>query len=111
MALIQIRWCHDALEKNLNGHQLATVRITLRKVFADLERDEKRRAALEEENNILRKALIGHRSDLHQASRRPCPTCRESALALGIEVPYRCAQWITDKRALDALTPATQDKE
>lgn len=38
-------------------------------------------------------ALIAHRADLHSGSRRPCPTCRQSAEALGILalVPDCCA--------------------
>jgi hypothetical protein len=32
----------------------------------------------------LREALISHRADLHGGSTRPCPTCRQSAAALGI---------------------------
>ncbi len=44
------------------------------------------------ENRALRKALLEHRADLHQGSSRPCPTCRESAEALGLtDPPSRCA--------------------
>ncbi len=51
----------------------------------------------------LRTVLIAHRADLHQGSSRPCGTCRDSAKALGIIVPDRCAQSHTDKAALEKL--------
>lgn len=53
----------------------------------------------------LRKALIGHRADLHGGSTRPCSTCRESAEALGIAgmVPAQCARGDTDRNALNRL--------
>ena len=53
----------------------------------------------------LRHALIEHRADLHGGSNRPCPTCRESAEALGIAsiVPDQCARKATDRKALDRL--------
>ena len=38
----------------------------------------------------LRAALIEHRRDLHQGSGRPCPTCRQSAKALGKGAPGGC---------------------
>jgi hypothetical protein len=55
-------------------------------------------AAVEE----LRAALIEHRADLHQGSRRPCATCRRSAEVLGISglVPNWCASGRDDAEAL-----------
>lgn len=52
------------------------------------------------ENTRLRKALIQHRGDLHCGSGRPCGTCKQSAEALGIDVPDRCAQGHIDNKAL-----------
>lgn len=59
-------------------------------------------AVLEAENIRLRQSLINHRADLHNYSKRPCPTCRESAKVLGIagKVPDCCAQTETDAAAL-----------
>ena len=53
----------------------------------------------------LRAALLGHRADLHGGSKRPCPTCRDSAEALGIDglVPDCCASARTDNDALNRL--------
>ena len=51
----------------------------------------------------LRTVLIAHRADLHQGSSRPCGTCQDSAKALGIVVPGRCAQQHIDKVALKKL--------
>jgi hypothetical protein len=49
----------------------------------------------------LEHALLGHRSDLHTEGKRPCLTCNESALALGIDAPQdRCANATFDRRAL-----------
>jgi len=55
---------------------------------------------LEAENERLKAALIQHRADLHCGSGRPCGTCKQSAEALGIDVPDRCAQAHIDKQAL-----------
>jgi len=49
----------------------------------------------------LRRALINHRIDLHNRSNRPCPTCRDSARALGIIVPDMCAHPESDRAALE----------
>jgi hypothetical protein len=48
----------------------------------------------EGENTRLKAALIAHRADLHNFSRRPCPTCQQSAAALGLtgKVPDHCAR-------------------
>ena len=48
----------------------------------------------------LRGALLQHREDLHNYSKRPCPTCRRSAAALNIKVPDQCARVDWDKQAL-----------
>ena len=49
----------------------------------------------------LEHALLSHRSDLHLEGKRPCPTCRESATVLGLNVPLdRCANATLDRRAL-----------
>ena len=55
---------------------------------------------LQAENERLKAALIQHRADLHCGSGRPCGTCKQSAEALGIDVPDRCAQAHIDKQAL-----------
>lgn len=47
-------------------------------------------ARLAVECDRLREALIAHRIDLHQSSDRPCPTCRQSAAALGGNAPGGC---------------------
>jgi len=44
-----------------------------------------------QENMALRLALLEHRADLHHYSGRPCPTCRQSAKALGLDAPDSCA--------------------
>ncbi len=46
----------------------------------------------------LKKVLFGHRWDLHCGSNRPCGTCRESARALGLDVPDQCAAERFDKQ-------------
>ena len=58
----------------------------------------------------LREALFLHRADMHSYSRRPCPTCRRGAEALGIvgKVPDACARAETDRAALDA-EPVKED--
>lgn len=50
----------------------------------------------------LESALLDHRSDLHQGSLRPCPTCRKSAGILGLSVPDHCATATLDRRAVMA---------
>ena len=52
----------------------------------------------------LREALMQHRSDLHEWSGRPCPTCTLSARALGIHgaVPNQCGRTGTDAAAIRA---------
>lgn len=74
-------------------------------VDAALASCEERLREEQAETARLRAALIEHRSDLHQYSKRPCPTCRQSAEALGItdKVPYSCARERHDKPALAAL--------
>ena len=57
-------------------------------------------AVLVAENVRLRAALINHRADLHSGSSRPCETCRQSAAALGISVPDKCARGSLDAAAL-----------
>jgi hypothetical protein len=52
----------------------------------------------------LRSALIAHRIDLHQSSGRPCPTCRQSAKALGPNAPGGCKGEL-------AATPASAVEE
>ena len=58
------------------------------------------------QRDTLRAALIEHRADLHNRSKRPCPTCRQSAQALGIKVPDTCAYPDTDRAALALLDAA-----
>ena len=53
-----------------------------------------------EEITRLREALLAHRADLHEYSKRPCPTCRQSAKVLGIKVPDSCARAASDRAAL-----------
>ncbi len=55
---------------------------------------------LQTKNERLKKALLGHRWDLHNGSARPCATCRESAEALDLKVPNRCAKERWDREAL-----------
>ena len=57
--------------------------------------------ALRAEIKRVRKALLEHRWDLHHRSSRPCPTCRESAEALGLKVPNECAKMCWDKEAIE----------
>jgi len=66
----------------------------------DLAKTEKLVNQLQAENERLKAALIQHRADLHCGSGRPCGTCKQSAEALGIDVPDRCAQAHIDKQAL-----------
>lgn len=60
------------------------------------EEVKRQRAEIEQ----LKAALLAHRADLHNYSSRPCPTCRQSAEALGIKdkVPYCCAKEVWDKK-------------
>jgi hypothetical protein len=53
----------------------------------------------------LEQALLAHRADMHEGSNRPCPTCRQSAKALGLKVPDRCARGEDDKAALALIAP------
>lgn len=57
-----------------------------------------------DDNARLRAALIAHRADMHHPSKRPCQTCKDSAVALGIDakVPNSCADRHADKQALEA---------
>ena len=59
----------------------------------------------EADNAKLVEALFDHRADLHCYSKRPCPTCRNSAEVLGItnKVPYTCAREETDSKARAVL--------
>lgn len=54
---------------------------------------EKQLVAFQRQMKGLREALFQHREDLHQYSKRPCPTCRNSAKALGLTglVPDSCS--------------------
>lgn len=65
------------------------------------EAHKQRYGQLQFENEELRGALLQHREDLHGASTRPCPTCRRSAKALGLEVPNECAKGEWDRKALE----------
>jgi hypothetical protein len=69
--------------------------------------------ALEARVAEAEKALIGHRKDLHGYSRRPCPTCRASAKALGIEklVPDSCAYYDEDVAALRSADPTKAESK
>jgi hypothetical protein len=60
-------------------------------------------AKVKAERDRYREALLRHRSDLHNYSTRPCPTCRNSAEVLGIgdKVPNTCARAHIDKAALE----------
>jgi hypothetical protein len=66
-------------------------------------------AALLAEREWLREALIAHRADLHCYSSRGCPTCDQSAAALGIKgkVPRTCAKADADVRALAGGSPGS----
>lgn len=66
---------------------------------------ERKLADAEERVVELEGALWQHRCDLHRASHRPCPTCRQSAKALGIDglVPYHCAFPKSDEDARKLL--------
>lgn len=77
---------------------------------AKLAECERERDALRAGVVKLREALIAHRGDLHEGSLRPCPTCRQSAEALGIWalVPNSCAHELTDKPALAATADLAQ---
>lgn len=55
---------------------------------------------LQAKNEKLKDVLFQHRWDLHQGSGRPCPTCRQSAEALGLNVPNQCAEERFDRQAL-----------
>lgn len=67
-----------------------------------LDAAESQVRTLQGELEEMRAALIAHRADLHCWSSRPCPTCRDSAKALGIhgKVPDICARGDTDRAAL-----------
>jgi hypothetical protein len=60
--------------------------------------------ALEARLEMMISALLAHRHDLHEYSRRACPTCRRSADALGILnlVPDSCARKESDLAILAA---------
>lgn len=89
--------CKDIwkLEKKLNLMESENSDLKRR-----LEIEQERIAILLKDIFALRSALIEHRMDLHCGSSRPCPTCRQSAQALGIKVPDRCAVIELDKKAL-----------
>ena len=74
-------------------------------VFDDWTED---RVKLQADKAKLVEALFDHRADLHCYSRRPCPTCRNSAEVLGItdKVPYCCARQETDDKARAVLKGA-----
>ena len=71
--------------------------------FENIAPLQSRISDLEKALDEARKALIAHRTDLHCGSSRPCETCHQSAKALGINVPDRCAQIKTDREALDKI--------
>ncbi len=69
---------------------------------------------LETEIADLREALFQHRTDMHQSSKRPCDTCRNSAKALGLTglVPSGCARgWEIKERELLASIPKEAPNE
>ncbi len=70
------------------------------KALEEIEALEGEVEGLYKEKRELKKALIGHRWDLHDGSKRPCATCRESARVLGLEVPNGCAKERWDKEAM-----------
>lgn len=83
--------------------EIAGLREQARLREADVWQAEADRDRWKAQAEQLEKALLGHRADLHQYSKRPCPTCRESAIALGIQnkVPNCCAREETDRAALE----------
>lgn len=79
-----------------------------RKMMADL-----RSALADSEKTVaeLREALFQHREDLHQYSKRPCATCRNSAKALRITalVPDSCSPaWNMEERELKEVIGDTK---
>lgn len=66
--------------------------------------EERENASLRARMLTLEQALLAHRADLHEGSSRPCPTCRASAKALGIDgkVPDRCSRGEWDQAAIAA---------
>ena len=88
----------DRLESMVEKIEQLEAKLAKAEVLNDfyIEGLEKSEAKIEQ----LKDALLQHRADLHQGSKRPCPTCRKSAEVLGLNVPDRCARADLDKQAL-----------
>jgi hypothetical protein len=83
------------------GVEIHRLRRELIAAIEFIDRQARELAAAKQGLERLREALLGHRWDLHHGSKRPCPTCRQSADALGLKVPDQCARRKVDEAALD----------
>lgn len=92
------------MDITLAGIAMSTIESGKMPSFGDVETLARAHRELGAKLEAMQRALLGHRHDLHQYSRRPCATCRESAAALGIVniVPDSCADREADLVALAA---------